>query len=174
MPITSVSFGFPPISGTSAQVLILGSLPGEVSIKRQEYYAQPRNIFWRIMGDLFGIAPERSYIERVAGLVDNDIAVWDVCATAHRPGSLDSNIHAPSVKVNDFKMFLSQHPRITFICFNGAKAGALFEGQVAPTLDAALRNISRKVLPSTSPAHASLSYEAKRTAWDVVRQRVGS
>jgi len=67
--VLPVSSGFPPIEGASARLLILGSLPGEVSIERQEYYAQPRNLFWRIMGDLFGFAPSLPYIARVAALI---------------------------------------------------------------------------------------------------------
>ena len=169
-----VSSGFPPIEGASARLLILGSLPGEVSIERQEYYAQPRNLFWRIMGDLFGFAPSLPYIARVAALIENDIAVWDVCAAAQRPGSLDSEIRSKSVEVNDFKLFLTEHLKVRLICFNGAKAGALFEAQVLPKLDDNLQKISRLVLPSTSPAHAALSYEAKKMAWGIVGKTIGS
>jgi len=155
-------------------VLILGSLPGEVSIQRQEYYAHPQNSFWKILGDLFGISPQAAYAARAAALIANDIAVWDVCAAAHRPGSLDSKIHGKSVRLNDFPLFLAEHTKVGFIGFNGAKAAALFERRVVPLLDDRRRKITRRVLPSTSPAHASLSYEAKKAAWAVVRERVGS
>jgi double-stranded uracil-DNA glycosylase len=172
--MSSISYGFPPISSISARVLILGSLPGEVSIRRHEYYAQPRNIFWRIMGELFGIAPDLPYVARVAALIENHVAVWDVCAAAHRPGSLDSSIRTASVEANDFNPFFSEHPRVSLICFNGAKAGALYETRVLPKLGDNLRNLSRQVLPSTSPAHASVPYEAKISAWKVVCQPRGS
>ncbi|MDP1927725.1 MAG: DNA-deoxyinosine glycosylase, partial [Thiobacillus sp.] len=43
---------FPPIADLHARVLILGSLPGQVSLQRQQYYAQPQNAFWKIMGRL--------------------------------------------------------------------------------------------------------------------------
>lgn len=163
-----LSCGFLPIAGPSARILILGSLPGELSILRQEYYAQPRNAFWRIMGELFGALPSLPYLDRASVLVDHDIAVWDVCAAAHRPGSLDASIDRRSVRPNDFKLFLTRHLGIKFIFFNGAKAAALFESLVVPAYGDGLQGIARQVLPSTSPAHASLSYEAKKLAWAVI------
>jgi double-stranded uracil-DNA glycosylase len=172
--VSSPYSGFPPIESASARVLILGSLPGVISIERQEYYAQPRNAFWKIMGDLFGFAPSLPYGARIAALIESDIAVWDVCAAAHRPGSLDSAIRTKSVEANDFDIFLSAHPKVGLICFNGAKASELFEAQVAPSLRDEWRKITRAVLPSTSPAHASLSYETKKSAWDIVRRAAAS
>jgi double-stranded uracil-DNA glycosylase len=172
--VSPASLGFPPIAGVSARVLILGSLPGEVSIKRQEYYAQPRNVFWKLMSDIFGIATSLPYLVRAAALIEKDIAVWDVCAAAHRPGSLDSDIRGNSVETNDFSGFLSEHPHVSLICFNGTKAGALFERGVVPKIGDDLRKISRLVLPSTSPAHAAMTYEAKRSAWEVIREVKGS
>jgi TDG/mug DNA glycosylase family protein len=126
------------------------------------------------MDDLFGIATSLPHDARAAALVEHQIAVWDVCAAARRAGSLDSNIQASSVVTNDFERFLSKHAQVGLICFNGAKAGALFEARVVPNLSDELRKISRKILPSTSPAHASVSYEAKRAAWEIVDRRVYS
>ncbi|OZA12577.1 MAG: DNA-deoxyinosine glycosylase, partial [Hydrogenophilales bacterium 17-62-8] len=82
--------GFPPIADAHARILILGSLPGQVSLQRQQYYAQPQNAFWKIMGRLFDAGPELAYAERTQRLVENGIALWDVCASAQRPGSLDA------------------------------------------------------------------------------------
>jgi double-stranded uracil-DNA glycosylase len=163
------SVGFPPISGSSARVLILGSLPGVESLRRQQYYAHPRNVFWQIMGDFFGAAPVLPYAARVEALIANDVAVWDVCHAAHRSGSLDSAIELNSVDANDFQAFFARHTRLGLICFNGTKAAALYDARVLPSLNADLRRIRCKVLPSTSPAHASAPYETKRSAWEVVR-----
>ncbi|MGA8172084.1 MAG: DNA-deoxyinosine glycosylase [Methylocystis sp.] len=156
------SFGFPPVSRADARVLILGSLPGQASLAARQYYAQPRNAFWPLMGRLFGAGVDLAYEERLRHLTESGVALWDVCASARRPGSLDTKIEAATVAANDFASFFQAHRRIGLICFNGAAAERLFERHVTPTLGStppALR------LPSTSPAHASLSFEQKAEAW---------
>jgi TDG/mug DNA glycosylase family protein len=89
--------GFPPIADAHARILILGSLPGQVSIRRQQYYAHPQNAFWKVMGRLFDAGPELPYRDRAQRLLRNGIALWDVCAAAQRPGSLDTSIVHSSV-----------------------------------------------------------------------------
>ena len=157
--------GFPPIAGPGAQVLVLGSLPGAESLRRQEYYAQPRNAFWKIMGALVDAGPERAYVERTARLIGAGIAVWDVCACAWRPGSLDSSIDASSVVVNDLGAFLARHPTIDRVYFNGATAAAVYRRRVLPLLPTRLAGLVTRVLPSTSPARAAMPFEAKLAAW---------
>src|SRR5512139_2464129 len=100
-----VSRGFPPIAAPDARVLILGSLPGQTSLARQQYYAQPHNAFWRVMGELFGAGLDLPYEERGTILIAHRIALWDVCKAASRPGSLDSSIDPRSVIANDFRRF---------------------------------------------------------------------
>jgi double-stranded uracil-DNA glycosylase len=160
--------GFPPIAGPGAQVLVLGSLPGAESLRRQEYYAQPRNAFWKIMGALVDAGPERAYAERTARLIEAGIAVWDVCACAWRPGSLDSSIDAGSVVVNDLGDFLARHPQIGRIYFNGATAATVYGRRVLPLLPTPLGGLVTRVLPSTSPAHAAMPFEAKLAAWQAL------
>lgn len=167
-PLLPVSVGFPPIAAPSARVLILGSLPGVVSLQHRQYYAQPQNAFWRIMGDLFGFAPNLPYDARTEALIAREVALWDVCACAQRSGSLDSAIEPGSVKANDFATLFARHPGIGLICFNGTKASHLYRTRVMPTLDADLQGIPSRVLPSTSPAHAAMPYSAKRSAWQIV------
>lgn len=161
---------FPPIAGADARVLILGSLPGQMSLQRQQYYALPRNAFWAIMGQLVGAGPESPYAQRTQTLVERRIALWDVCAVAERAGSLDSAILRASVVPNDFAGFLGRHADIRLICFNGAKAAELYRRLVDPALHAALRDIPTRVLPSTSPAHASMSFDDKLTHWRAVTE----
>jgi hypoxanthine-DNA glycosylase len=166
--------GFPPVSDVRARVLILGSLPGQRSLQLRQYYGQPRNAFWEIMGRLFNAGPELPYAERTRRLVDSRVALWDVCAAAHRPGSLDSSISRASVVTNAFADFLREHRRIGLICFNGSTAAALYRKSVLPGLPEASRAIRATALPSTSPAHASLSFEQKLSRWSIVRDHARS
>jgi TDG/mug DNA glycosylase family protein len=159
------SASFAPIAAADARVLILGSLPGAMSLARSQYYAQPRNAFWTIMGALVGATPDMPYEERLGRLRAARIAVWDVCASAFRPGSLDSAILPQSVVPNDFAAFFAAHRGIGQVCFNGGKAAALFERLVLPGLPATTRAIPRTVLPSTSPAHAGMPLVEKLRRW---------
>lgn len=157
--------GFPPVSAPGAHVLVLGSLPGERSIEQQQYYAQPRNAFWSIMGELCGAAPHLEYAERLERLRAAGIALWDVLAGGERRGSLDASIVPSSIVVNDFAAFFAAHPRIRFVAFNGTMAAELYRRRVLPTLPAHVAALASVRLPSTSPANASYSYARKREAW---------
>lgn len=151
---------FPPIVRADARVLILGSMPGEVSLRAGEYYAHPRNAFWRIMGDLVGAGPDKPYVERVTTLQANGIALWDVLKSCVREGSLDTSITQETP--NDFGAFFAAHSGIARIALNGGKAAAAYQRYAAGcTPDGAV--VLR--VPSSSPAHASLSFEQKCAAW---------
>jgi hypoxanthine-DNA glycosylase len=97
--------GFAAVTDPSARVLILGSLPGAISITQQQYYAKAQNVFWQIIGTLIGAGPELQYAQRIQVMTKAGIALWDVCASAHRPGSLDSAIKQHTV--NDFGGFFA-------------------------------------------------------------------
>ena len=157
---------FPPIAAPNAETLILGSMPGQVSLTAQQYYAHPRNAFWPIMAELIGLDQTAPYAERVKALQSAKIAVWDVLFSCTRPGSLDSDIETDSLIANDLADFLHQHPAIKRVFFNGAKAESCFRQHIAPTLPAG--SIVCLRLPSTSPAHASLTFEQKLTAWRII------
>ena len=159
------SVGFPPVAAHGARLLILGSLPGMRSLQAQEYYAQPRNAFWPLMNSLFGVDAHASYGERLRGLNDRGVALWDVCGSARRPGSLDQKIERQSVRTNDFERFFETHRDIALICFNGATAANLYRRLVLPGLSARAAVIPAAQLPSTSPAHAALTFEQKREIW---------
>lgn len=157
---------FPPIADASARVLILGSMPGEESLRAKQYYAHPRNAFWKLMGELFAAGADLSYVQRARRLKKAGVALWDVLACCAREGSLDSAIDDASITANDFPRFFSAHPRITHVFFNGATAERCFRAHVQPRLDMPALQLAR--LPSTSPAHAARSYVQKRAAWAVV------
>ena len=162
------SFGFPPVARADARVLILGSLPGQASLAARQYYAQPQNAFWRLMGRLFDAGPEHAYEERLKRLVAARVALWDVCASAKRPGSLDHRIDNSSVAPNDFRSFFEMHGEIAAIFFNGATAERLYLTLARPTLPDSSAQIALKRLPSTSPAHAGASFAQKLEAWKAV------
>ena len=152
-----------------ARVLVLGSLPGAKSLEMREYYAQPYNAFWRIMGELFGAGPALGVCRRAScGLRAHGVAVWDVLAAGEREGSLDSAIVPASIVVNDFNAFFERHRRIGLICFNGNTAAGLFRRKVLPGLTPEWAAIERQALPSTSPAYASLRFEQKLERWAAV------
>lgn len=141
-------------------------MPGEESLRAGEYYAHPRNAFWKLMGDLFNAGPELPYIERTRQLKKSGIALWDVLASCVRKGSLDSAIAADSITANDFQTFFAGHRNVTRVFFNGAKAEHSFQRHVMPGLPALPLQFTR--LPSTSPAHAARSYAQKLMAWRVI------
>lgn len=155
---------FAPIADEASELLILGSMPGKASLLAGEYYAHPRNGFWRIMAALFEIDAAAPYERRVAALRKRRIALWDVLASCTRATSLDSDIDDSSIAVNDFARFLGSHAKIRSICFNGAKAEQLYRGHVLPMLTSA-GELRYHRLPSTSPAHAAMSHAAKVEAW---------
>jgi hypoxanthine-DNA glycosylase len=157
------SVGFEAIASRDARVLILGTLPGVMSLERGEYYAHPRNSFWWIMGKLVGAWPEIPYKNRLLQLRNNGIALWDVCHSAERSGSSDAKILLQTVETNDFRSFLSGHAQIQLICFNGQPAERIFRCKVNPML-VGIRAIPRRVLDSTSPAHA-IKAEEKLSRW---------
>lgn len=164
--LTPVSVqGFGAVADARARVLVLGTMPGAVSLAAGRYYANPRNAFWPIMAELYGIDAAAGYDARLAQLSDAGVALWDVLAQCERPGSLDSAIVADSARANDFAGFLQAHPGIVRIAFNGAKAAALFRRHALPALAGVGRPLDYVSLPSTSPAHAAQPFAAKLAAW---------
>lgn len=154
---------FEPVEGEGARVLILGSMPGVASLAAGQYYAHARNSFWKIAGAVLGFSPDASYAERLAALKSSGVALWDVLHSCVREGSLDADIDASSVRANDIPALLRRQPRIELVCFNGGAAQKYYNKHVLPGLEASRIGYVR--LPSTSPAHASISFEEKVAAW---------
>jgi hypoxanthine-DNA glycosylase len=161
-----MSFGFPPVSAPSARILILGSLPGRLSLERAEYYANPQNAFWKIIAALIPDLPP-DYVRRVAVLIEHRIAIWDVLAAATRSGSLDADIAKDAIP-NNFRAFFHIHPCIALVCFNGATAAKLYARHVLPTLSGPAASTASATLPSTSGAHAGLSFAQKLDRWSLL------
>lgn len=158
---------FPPIEGSGSRVLILGTMPGATSLRLQQYYGHPRNSFWKIVGEVLGFEPQVSYEQRKSELLKRKVALWDVLAACTRKGSLDSSIDASSIVPNDFATFFDRHPDLHRVCFNGARAESLYLKHVLPFLTSR-REIVHARLPSTSPAHAAMSFADKVRVWRMV------
>lgn len=154
-------FSFPPAVAAGARVLILGSLPGEVSLARGQYYAFPRNAFWKIAGTLCGFSPEADYAARVAALKRAGVGLWDVVGAGTRPGSLDSAIR--EVEPNDVPALLAAFPEIRKIVCNGDAAFRLLKRHHPRLFAVPALEILRA--PSTSPAAARLSFDEKLARW---------
>ncbi|MBT3320433.1 MAG: DNA-deoxyinosine glycosylase [Clostridia bacterium] len=146
---------FAPLIDERCTALILGSMPGEESLRKQEYYGHPRNAFWRLLNSDLA---EKSYVQKREYLLSHCIALWDVLGSAERKGSLDSAIR--NEVPNDFDKFLRQHPNIRHIFFNGGKAKSAF----AKYFTDLYIQYDCVQLPSSSPAY-TLAFEEKKLVW---------
>jgi hypoxanthine-DNA glycosylase len=158
--------GFPPVVDDRARVLILGSFPSAQSLVAGQYYANPRNSFWPITGDLFGFDAAAPYEIRLTALRSHGVALWDVLRNCRRIGSADSAIDPKSLVANNFAELFGICPSITRVYFNGAKAAELYRRLVGLRAGPKQR-LRYHRLPSTSPAHAVRPSE-KLAAWRVI------
>jgi double-stranded uracil-DNA glycosylase len=154
---------FSPIVDGRARVLVLGTLPGEESLRRGEYYAHPRNLFWPIICALFGEAPPPIYAERLNFVAAHRIALWDVCELGEREASADASIRRE--RPNAIDRLLDGHALIRAVAFNGTTARRLYERHFPPR-----PGITYLPLPSTSPAHARIDFAGKLARWTALRE----
>ena len=151
--------GLAPLVNKDPRILILGSLPGDESLRRQEYYGNPRNLFWQVIASVYGEPVPETYEEKKSLLFKHHIALWDVCAAAEREGSLDSNIK--NVEFNDLANFIKMHPTIQMIVLNGGKAGKEYRRYIrAHMMDIIGRE--EYFFTSTSPLSISAGWPLER------------
>lgn len=166
----SYCVSFPPIESPQARILILGSMPGTQSLASQEYYAHPHNSFWKIMHAIYEM-PVDTYAQRQKLIVKNNIVLWDTLKACVRPGSLDSSIETDTIEINDFIALLKKHTNIQHVFFNGGTAESVFKKHVQLPEDIQ-RRLTFTRLPSTSPAHAGLTFKEKLKAWQAIKPRL--
>lgn len=154
--------GLPPVVREDAAVLILGSFPSRRSLETGQYYANPQNQFWKIIGSLTGFDHTLPYEERLQCVVRHRLALWDAIGSCRREGSADSRIVGPVY--NDIAGLLSLHPGIRHVACNGSASARSVQQLRLPAQIRVIR------LPSTSPAHARLSLDGKIRAWSVIRE----
>lgn len=153
---------FDPVVDARTRLLILGSLPGEASLTAGQYYAHPRNAFWRLMDGVVGLdISTLPYADRLVALKAAGIGLWDVIASAERSGSLDSAIRSPEAA--DLRGLIARLPNLRVVAFNGGKAARIGLKILATEAD----RLSLITLPSSSPAHTQ-SLAVKSTAWTVL------
>jgi hypoxanthine-DNA glycosylase len=156
---------FPPVVDENTRVLILGSLPGEVSLAHAQYYAHPQNRFWHLLGDVIGEPlPGMGYEARLQALLDHRVGLWDVIAKAKREGSLDSRIRDHSI--NGLAALVVGLPNLAAVAFNGGTAEKI--GTQALAESGLSLDLVR--LPSSSPAYAAVPYAEKLRAWEALRK----
>ncbi|WP_265571373.1 DNA-deoxyinosine glycosylase [Sphingomicrobium nitratireducens] len=167
MASVALKQGLPPVGAARPRLLILGSLPGERSLAEARYYAHPRNLFWKLLGGAIGDEMEAlDYEVRLERLAVRGIALWDVVGRAERSGSLDSAIRR--AEPNPLADYVAGQEQLRAIAFNGAKAATLGR-RVLEGIEAALVD-----LPSSSPAHARMTYAAKAEKWAVLAEHAGA
>lgn len=149
---------FPPVTSPDTRLLVLGSLPGRVSLERRQYYAHPQNQFWRLMSrvidrDLSSLV----YDKRLQALLEARVGLWDTVAAATREGSLDARIrlHAAS----DLAKLVATLPELRAVAFNGGTSAKIGRQQLK-----SVAGIDLLDLPSSSPAY-TLPYERKLETW---------
>jgi hypoxanthine-DNA glycosylase len=153
-----VKRSFPPVADARTRVLVLGSLPGEESLARRQYYANPRNHFWRLIGAAAGIdLVPLAYRQRLQALLDARVGLWDTVGAATRRGSLDGAIR--DHRANDLAHLAARLPELRAVGFNGGKSASVGMMQLAGRPDLALIP-----LPSSSPAYTR-PFDEKLTQW---------
>ncbi|MCY3769536.1 MAG: DNA-deoxyinosine glycosylase [Gammaproteobacteria bacterium] len=157
--------GLEPIIDDSSRILIMGSLPSDASLTAREYYAHPRNHFWRILSCIHDEPIGTDYGSKRAFLRRHGIALWDVLKAAERKGSLDSNIRSPVI--NDLEGLIRKHPRIRAIGVNGTKAWNIFNRHWRSHCVFIAGGMPVRCLPSSSPVPGRnvKSLEEKIKAW---------
>ena len=149
--------GFPPVLDSDVERLILGSFPSEASLAAGQYYAHPRNQFWRLLAALLGEPlAEMPYPRRLQRVLAHRLGIWDVLDACDREGSGDASIR--NQRANQFARLHRLAPRLTMVAFNGQTAGR-FAAKFAAA------GFRTAVLPSSSPAHAGRSFEQKLAVW---------
>lgn len=158
----SLKRAFDPVVDADTRLLILGSLPGDASLKAAQYYAHPQNAFWRLVGGVIGRdLAALPYPERLAALKAAGVGLWDVIASATRPGSLDAAIR--EAETADLNRLVSDLPKLKAVAFNGGTAARIGRRTLIPPADVQLID-----LPSSSPVHTR-SFASKAEAWSVLK-----
>ncbi len=160
-------YSFDPVIDERCRVMILGTMPGVESLRKQQYYGHKQNSFWKIVYSLFDSVPVENYEERKKFLLEHRIALWDVLRACEREGSSDANIRNPVP--NDFEYLFKRFTGIERVYFNGEPARLLFNRHVRKNIP--VGGLKFCTLPSTSPAN-TMKFEDKLMYWKLIRYQL--
>lgn len=165
VPETAAKSGLAPVVDAGSRILVLGTLPGDESLRQRQYYAHPRNHFWPLLEHAFGGSVGTTYQQRLQYLRTHAVALWDVLESAHRSGSGDAAIK--DAVPNDFASLFGDYPSLRCVAFNGGRAEALWRKHVGPRQDVPHRTLTTVRLPSSSPTPGKnvLPLEEKKKRW---------
>lgn len=158
-----IAFG--PIANKNSRILILGTMPSEESLRRQERYGHKSNQFWKIIFTLFDKPLPDNYEEKINLLTENNIAIWDVLHSCEGSGSLDSDIK--NEKPNNFNKFFKEYPQIKYIFFTSQKAAEFYKKYVGFDPDK-----TYITLPSPSSANARIRLAEKIDKWQILKDTI--
>ncbi len=153
--------GLAKVVNKNTKIMIIGSFPSEISLKRKEYYANPRNQFWKIVSALLKVDVQNiSYEKKLKLLLKNCIGLWDSIDSCKRQGSQDMTITCE--RLNDFEVLFEEYPGIKVVFCNGKKAYKSFS---------TFFRLGVKVvcLPSSSSAHA-IPFKDKVKKWKKIKK----
>lgn len=156
------SHPFSPIIDSNTRILFLGSFPSIASFEHSFYYAHSRNAFWPIIEMIFNVILSDNEAKTTFCLT-HQIGLWDVIGSCERENSSDTNLKG--IVPNDFETLLHNYPNIKVLAFTGKKAFDLFEKYFKNM------EIEKVLLPSTSPAHASMTRDEKTALYKTFLQK---
>jgi len=155
---------FSPVVDDNTRLIILGSMPGQESLRIKQYYGFKRNHFWKILFTIFDEDEVEDYSAKLKFLTRKNIGLWDVLKYCERKGSLDSNIK--NGEPNDFYEFFRKYEKIEYVIFNGTKAESIFLRKYKNIFNYKIKFLR---LPSTSPANI-ITFENKMNKWNIIKE----
>jgi len=148
---------FGPLYNEDSGILILGSIPSPASREVGFYYGHPRNRFWQMLAELYGMPLPESIEEKKALVLSHGLAMWDVIEECDIIGASDSSVK--NALPTDIPSLLSKTQIRTILC-NGALSKKIYDQYQLPRT-----GIPAQKMPSTSPANAAWSLERLKEEW---------
>ncbi len=146
-----VYHGIPPIVSPESEILILGTMPSPKSREAAFYYAHPQNRFWPALALALDAAAPTTQEEKIALILSNRLALWDVLYSCDITGASDASIKNPVP--NDIPALLASSHISRVLC-TGATSARLYTKLVYPQT-----KISCETLSSPSAANARMRLE---------------